>query len=52
MKLLGIISMDFDITDQLLIKYSAITRHTTSVIYEFQEGLRLSQEGGIVQCSH
>jgi len=46
--LLGIISVDFDVIDQLLIRYSAFIRHwrkiriqwnRTSVIYRLQESL-------------
>jgi hypothetical protein len=50
----------FDITDQLLIRFSAFTRYwrknwstmSTSAIYRPQESLLFSEEGGIVQYSH
>jgi hypothetical protein len=56
MKLLGIISVDFDITDQLLIRFSASSdtgekmgvRDSKSAIYILQ----FSEEGSIVQYSH
>jgi hypothetical protein len=61
MKLLGIISVGFDVTDQLLIRLLAFIRDwrrkmviqcdSTSSIHRLQESLRFSEEGNIVQYS-
>jgi hypothetical protein len=61
MKLLGIISVDFDVTDQLLIIFSAfsdtgekmgVQRDSISGIRRLQRSLWFSEEAGIVQYSH
>jgi hypothetical protein len=61
MKLLGIISVGFDVTDQLLIRLLAFIRDwrrkmviqcdSISSIHRLQESLRFSEEGNIVQYS-
>jgi hypothetical protein len=62
MKWLGMISVGFNVTDKLLIRFSAFVRHqgkkmgvqwdSTSAIHRLQESLRFSEEGSIVQYSH
>jgi hypothetical protein len=56
MKLLGAISMDFDVTDQLLIRFSAFVRYweksgSTMRLYISYSEIS-SEEGSIVQHSH
>jgi hypothetical protein len=61
MKLLGIINVGLDITDQLLIRFSAFVRYwrkkleyneTVHQLFRLQESVLFSEEGSIVQYSH
>jgi hypothetical protein len=61
MKLLGIIIVDFDITDELLIRYSAFVRYwirnvnkwdSTPAVYRLQESIFFSEERNIIQYAH
>jgi hypothetical protein len=61
MKLLGITNVDSGVIEQRLFKFSISGRywrkmrvewHGTSAVYRFQENLRLSQEGSIIQYSN
>jgi hypothetical protein len=52
MKLLGIISMEFDVTDQLLIRFSAFVGYWRKNGSTMRQLMIQYEKGSIVQYSH